>query len=102
MPLQADAPETDDLTKAVMQQLQATAIERLQMLGMPTKKQEAWKYCPVHTLLNQSMVLPSKPGPLDAAILKEAGHLEPLGRTRLAFIDGYYSPRNSAVPDEQD
>ncbi len=101
LPLQADAPETSADTQAVMQKLQATAIERLQTIGMPTKKQEAWKYCPVHTLLSQSMVLPEKPGQLDAALLKEAGHLEPLGQTRLAFIDGYYSPRNSALPEQE-
>jgi Fe-S cluster assembly protein SufD len=102
LPMQADNPETPDSIRETMRGIQSAAMERLQWLGMPTKKQEAWKYCPVHTLIQQSMVLPQQPGALDAAVLKQAGHLEPLGRTRLAFVDGFYSPRNSKVAEQQE
>lgn len=92
LPLQAEAiPELAAHKQA--------AWERYEALGYPTRRLEAWKFAPIHQLGKANLGLTGVPGTLDAPLLKQAGHLVIVGDYRLAFTDGYYSPKNSALPE---
>lgn len=90
LPLQADNnPELASFKQA--------AWQRFDELGYPTRRLEAWKFAPIHQLAKTELSLATTPGTLDAGLLKQAGHLVTVGSNRLAFTDGYFSPKNSQL-----
>ncbi|HFZ8996061.1 TPA: Fe-S cluster assembly protein SufD [Citrobacter freundii] len=66
-------------------------LQQLLRLGMPTRKQENWKYTPLEGLVNSLFVhrpASVSPAQRDALAL-------PLDAVRLVFVDGKYSPQLS-------
>nr|CBX80550.1 FeS assembly protein SufD [Erwinia amylovora ATCC BAA-2158] len=66
--------------------------QQLLRTGLPTRKQEDWKYTPLDQLLNNQFVMP-EPAALDAEAIKALAL--PIDAVRLVFIDGRFSPELS-------
>ena len=66
--------------------------QQLMRLGLPTRKQENWKYTPLDTLLAQQFVLP-QPQTLSAEQVDALAL--PLNAVRLVFVDGRFQPELS-------
>ncbi|QKJ87033.1 Fe-S cluster assembly protein SufD [Paramixta manurensis] len=67
--------------------------QQLMRLGLPTRKQENWKYTPLDTLLGENFVLPEATQVTEADV---AALALPLDAVRLVFIDGQF---NAALSD---
>lgn len=61
--------------------------QQLLRLGLPTRKQENWKYTPLDTLLGQQFVLP-QPAVLDRAAIDNLALA--IDAVRLVFVDGRF------------
>ncbi|WP_312343737.1 Fe-S cluster assembly protein SufD [Leclercia sp.] len=70
-------------------------LQQMLRLGLPTRKQENWKYTPLEGLLNGEFV--SRPARVEAAD-RDALALT-LDATRLVFVDGRFSPELSDSTD---
>lgn len=69
--------------------------QQLMRLGLPTRKQENWKYTPLDELFSQQFVLPEE----KALTAKEVARLAlPLDAVRLVFVDGYF---NRSLSDDR-
>lgn len=78
----------------------ASALERLMRLGLPTSRDEAWKYTPLR-LLEQNRFEPARADNApDLALTREidAGTLSIPGARRLTFLDGRFQPALSDEP----
>ncbi|MGL5700179.1 MAG: Fe-S cluster assembly protein SufD, partial [Kluyvera sp.] len=62
-------------------------LQQLQCLGLPTRKDEEWKYTPLDKLLASTFVAPALPA-LSAA--ERDAHALALDAWRLVFVDGQY------------
>jgi len=69
--------------------------QQLMRLGLPTRKQENWKYTPLDELFSQQFVLPEE----KALTTEEVARLAlPLDAVRLVFVDGYF---NRSLSDDR-
>jgi Fe-S cluster assembly protein SufD len=80
-----------------LNELRQKAFERFETLGLPTKRQEAWKYVDLKPVLNTTY----QPFPADAA---QAVSAEQAARyflashpIRLVFVNGHFAPALSAL-----
>ena len=70
----------------------ARALERLLALGLPTPRDDAWKYTNLRVLGRRTLA-PAAPRPLGTAVLDV---LPPVAGPRLVFVDGRFHPALSA------
>ena len=76
-------------------QASAQALEHLQQLhqlGLPTRKDEDWKYTALDKLLASTFVAPALPALTDE---QRDSHAVALDAYRLVFVDGQFDPRLS-------
>ena len=80
-------------------EIRERAYERLQALGFPTRKSEAWKYINLDPILNASFIPTdgtSLPDFTDETLIQDH-FLSEYGSNRLVFINGIYSNKFSSV-----
>lgn len=91
-------PELPGREPAWLDGLRREALEHLATAGLPTPRDEAWKYTNVSSIAAQAFT-PAAPGAAvpDRALLESL--LEPgLGGPRLVFVNGRYLPELSSPP----
>lgn len=72
----------------------ADALNSARTLGLPTRKDEGWRYTSVQSLAEQTFVRPTNERPLANAI--DLPYLvDGLDAHRVVFVDGRYAPRLS-------
>lgn len=78
--------------------LRADALERANVLSLPTTRDEEWRFTDLSPLYATSF----SPAAADASAPDDllAGHALPEAGCRLVFVDGHFSPRLSTVRDD--
>ena len=81
-------PEWPKAEPVWMTEIRQKAYERFRALGFPTRKQEAWKYIYLDSILNSAYVPASAPA--DSAEIKIPASLPK--DQRLVFMNGFFQP----------
>ena len=95
--LQALLPESPDW----LQDLRLRALSRFELLGLPTRRQEAWKYINLRPLLGQVFQPHGEVATisLDQLRVHCMDDVPSEQAVRLVFVNGRYSPTLSAQPE---
>ncbi len=87
----------DGSEAARIRELRRNAMDRFVGLGFPTMKNEDWHYTSVAPIAARSFTRTSFPSPVPA------GEIDPLlfdsGWPRLVFVDGWFAPELSSLPE---
>lgn len=77
--------------------LRAQALERFSRLGMPTTRQEDWKYTSLAALERRPLPVAEAPASLPSAALLQSRALALESACRLVFVDGRHAPALSSL-----
>jgi len=84
-----------------LQQQQGIAAESLRQTGLPTQKNEDWKYTDIRPLLKRDFSFTcTTPSTIDPNLL-DAARISELDCDQLVFINGHFSAEHSNIADIQ-
>lgn len=66
--------------------------EQFQQQPLPTRKTEAWKYTPLHSVWEHGFLDSAAPEPVSTDALEALVHIPELDTIRLVFVNGHFMP----------
>ena len=81
-----------------LNRLRADALERANVLSVPTTRDEDWRFTDLSPLYQSTFEVAATPGAIDSHALEQFG--VPEASARLVFVDGVYVPEFSAPLSE--
>lgn len=78
------------------------AFEAFQAKGLPSRREEAWKYTDLRSLMRDVKPLATPPEPAAKELARQAGLLKETGFRRIVFVGGYFAPELSDLQDVEE